>query len=108
MKGITPDETAGYIRHAQPAPPSARTSGGHTPPGCCTTTRSTPATGYARLVAVKLAAAGKLVSRRALRSAGARGSKQALNALAREISAGLTSGADNRLSTTAPRCREGP
>jgi hypothetical protein len=37
-----------------------------------------------------------------------RGSKQALNALAREISAGLTSGADNRLSTTAPRCREGP
>ena len=67
-----------------------------------------PATSYARLVAAKLAAAGKLVSRRALRSAGARGSKQALHAPAREISAGLTSGADNRLSTTAPRCREGP
>ena len=67
-----------------------------------------PATGYARLVAAKLAAAGKPVSRRALRSAGARESNQALNALAREINAGLTSGADNRLSTTAPRCREGP
>ena len=67
-----------------------------------------PATGYARLVAAKLAAAGKPVSRRALRSAGAGDRKQALNALAREISAGLTSRADNRLSTTAPRCREGP
>ena len=32
-------------RHARPAPPSARTSDGHWPPGCCTTPRSTPPTG---------------------------------------------------------------
>jgi hypothetical protein len=39
-------------------------------------------TDRARAVASELAAAGKPVSRRALRSAGIRGSNQALNALA--------------------------
>jgi hypothetical protein len=51
---------------------------------------SSPA-GQARLLAGRLAAAGKPVSRRVLRSGGIRGSNEALNALAREINAELTS-----------------
>ena len=46
-------------------------------------------TGQARLIASRLAAAGKPVSRRALRSRGIRGSNAALNALACEINAEL-------------------
>jgi hypothetical protein len=46
-------------------------------------------TGQARLIASRLAAAGKPVSRRALRSGGIRGSNAALNTLAREINAEL-------------------
>jgi hypothetical protein len=46
-------------------------------------------TNQARLTASRLAAAGKPVSRRALRSRGIRGSNAALNALAREINAEL-------------------
>ena len=45
--------------------------------------------GQARVAASRLAAAGKPVSRRALRSEGIRGSNQALNALARTINAEL-------------------
>ena len=45
--------------------------------------------GQARVAASRLAAAGRPVSRRALRSEGIRGSNQALNALARMISAEL-------------------
>ena len=45
--------------------------------------------GQARLAASRLTAAGKPVSRRALRSAGIRGSKHALGALARTINADL-------------------
>ena len=45
--------------------------------------------GQARLAASRLTAAGKPVSRRALRSEGIRGSNQALNALARAINAEL-------------------
>jgi hypothetical protein len=45
--------------------------------------------GQARMAASRLAAAGRPVSRRALRSAGIRGSNQALNALARTINAEL-------------------
>jgi hypothetical protein len=43
----------------------------------------------ARIVARRLAAAGKPVSRRALRSGGVRGSNEALNALARMINSEL-------------------
>jgi hypothetical protein len=43
----------------------------------------------ARIVARRLAAAGKPVSRRALRSGGVSGSNEALNALARTINAEL-------------------
>lgn len=45
--------------------------------------------GQARVAAGRLTAAGKPVSRRALRSEGIRGSNQALNALARTINAEL-------------------
>jgi hypothetical protein len=61
--------------HAAPAKIAAA-------PAACTVR---PDTGQARLIAERLAAAGKPVSRRALRSSGAKGSNQALNALARTI-----------------------
>jgi len=50
---------------------------------------SLPGIGQARLAAGRLTAAGKPVSRRALRSEGIKGSNQALNALARMINAEL-------------------
>lgn len=50
---------------------------------------SSPGISQARVAASRLAAAGKPVSRRALRSEGIRGSNQTLNALARTISAEL-------------------
>ncbi len=46
-----------------------------------------PQTDQARVIARRLAATGKPVSRRALRSSGLRGSNQALNALARMVNA---------------------
>jgi hypothetical protein len=48
-----------------------------------------PQTDQARLIARKLAAAGKPVSRRALRSAGVKGSNEALNAMARMLTVEL-------------------
>ena len=61
--------------------------------------------GQARLIASRLTAAGKPVSRRALRSEGIRGSNQALNALARTINAELadTAAVPARLEDAAPR-----
>jgi hypothetical protein len=50
--------------------------------------------GSDRAVARRLAAAGKPVSRRALRSGGVTGSNKALNALARMLSAELVGCAD--------------
>jgi hypothetical protein len=47
----------------------------------------------ARLIALSLAAANKPVSRRALRSAGVKGSNELLNALARKVNAQLAAGA---------------
>ena len=52
-----------------------------------TRTAAPPETDQARLIASRLTAAGKRVSRRALRSEGIKGSNQALNALAGRISA---------------------
>ncbi len=54
-----------------------------------TATASPSGIGQARVAASRLTAAGKPVSRRALRSEGIRGSNQALNALARTINAEL-------------------
>ncbi len=48
-----------------------------------------PERDQARLIARRLAAAGKPVTRRALRSGGVRGSNEALNALARKVNAEL-------------------
>ena len=48
----------------------------------------------ARVIARRLAATGKPVSRRALRSSGVTGSNEALNALARMINAELARCAD--------------
>jgi hypothetical protein len=48
-----------------------------------------PEMDQARLIARRLAASGKPVSRRALRSGGVRGSNEALNALARQVNAEL-------------------
>jgi hypothetical protein len=72
----TPARTATVPR--QDHRPGTRTNG----PGQIETNR-------ARLIASRLAAAGKPVSQRALRSRGIRGSNQALNALARTINADL-------------------
>jgi hypothetical protein len=60
--------------------------------------------GQARLAASRLTAAGKPVSRRALRSAGIRGSNQALNALARTINAELAGTAVVRPDPATPWC----
>ena len=54
-----------------------------------------PAVDQARVIARRLAAAGKPVSRRALRSGGVTGSNEALNALARMLSAELAGCADS-------------
>ena len=58
-------------------------------PGPRTNAPGQTETNQARLIAGRLAAAGKPVSRRALRSRGIRGSNAVLNALAREINAEL-------------------
>jgi hypothetical protein len=58
-----------------------------------TSTRLHAETGRARLAASRLAASGSQVSRRALRNAGIRGSNQALNALARQLSTELSDSA---------------
>jgi hypothetical protein len=58
-----------------------------------TRTPALPETEQARLIADRLTAAGKRVSRRALRSEGIRGSNHALNALAARISAELADAA---------------
>jgi hypothetical protein len=58
-----------------------------------TRTPTLPETDQARLIASRLTAAGKRVSRRALRSEGIKGSNQALNALAARINAELADAA---------------
>jgi hypothetical protein len=58
-----------------------------------TRTPAPPETDQARLIASRLTATGKRVSRRALRSEGIKGSNQALNALAARINAELADAA---------------
>ena len=87
----SPDQTASAGTPAETGPP-ARTATvprqDHRP-GPRTNAPGQTETNQARLIASRLAAAGKPVSRRALRSRGIRGSNAALNALAREINAEL-------------------
>ena len=89
--GPSPDQTASAGTPAGTGPP-ARTAAvprqDHRP-GPRTSAPGQTETGQVRLIASRLAAAGKPVSRRALRSRGIRGSNAALNALAREINAEL-------------------
>jgi hypothetical protein len=89
--GPSPDHTASAGTPAETGPP-ARTATvprqDHRP-GPRTNAPGQTETNQARLIASRLAAAGKPVSRRALRSKGIRGSNAALNALAREINAEL-------------------
>ena len=89
--GPSPDQTANAGTAAETGPP-ARTATvprqDHRP-GQRTRAPGHTETSQARLIASRLAAAGKPVSRRALRIRGIRGSNAALNALAREINAEL-------------------
>jgi hypothetical protein len=89
--GPSPDQTARAGTPAGTGPP-ARTATvprqDHRP-GPRTNAPGQTETSQARLIASRLAAAGKPVSRRALRSRGVRGSNATLNALAREINAEL-------------------
>ncbi len=89
--GPYPDQTTGVETPAETGP-RARTATvprrDHRP-GPRTRAPGQAETRQARLIARELAAAGKPVSRRALRSEGIRGSNAALNALAREINAEL-------------------
>jgi hypothetical protein len=96
-----PDEDqAGAARYqAAPQAPLAGTDpspGTRTPPQQDHDARAVTAIpsgiGRARMAAGRLAAAGRPVSRRALRSEGIRGSNQALNALARQLNAELSEG----------------
>jgi hypothetical protein len=64
-----------------------------------------PEADRARLIALSLAAASKPVSRRALRTAGVKGSNESLNALARKVNAELAVGA--LLDLAAPESSHG-
>jgi hypothetical protein len=89
--GPCPDQTTGQGTQAVSGPPSGTGTAPRRDRGADAGTRTpTPAEiGQARLIAGRHAAAGKQVSRRALRSGGIRGSNEALNALARMINAEL-------------------
>src|SRR5262249_14837333 len=81
----TPDRTSPCARTSEPASTAA-------PPGpsedlVCGPPRQNDA--QATRIARELVAAGKPVSRRALRSGGVKGSNQSLNALARQLNAEL-------------------
>ena len=67
-----------------------------------TRTPALPEIDQARLIASRLTAAGKRVSRRALRSEGIKGSNQALNALARKVNAEIAGSAASVPAADAP------
>jgi hypothetical protein len=93
--GPCPDQTTGQGTQAISDPLAGTGTAPRRDRGADAETRTpTPAEiGQARLIAGRLAAAGKPVSRRALRSGGIRGSNEALNALARMINAELAGAA---------------
>jgi hypothetical protein len=109
--GPGPDQAAGSEALTRSGPPAGTRMSPHQDHSATArTTRPDPRTAqqrleHARLIGRKLAAAGKPVSRRALRSNGVKGSNEALNALARKISVelqrlklGLDDVADARVS----------
>jgi hypothetical protein len=87
----SPDQTTSAGTPAKTGPPARTVTVPRQDhrPGPKTNVPGQTETNQARLIASRLAAAGKPVSRRALRSRGIRGSNAALNALAREINAEL-------------------
>ena len=102
--GPSPDQTASAGTPAETGPPAtAAVPRQEHRPGLKTNAPGQTETNQARLIASRLAAAGKPVSRRALRSKGIRGSNAALNALARAINAELagTSAGPSSMTTSA-------
>ncbi len=92
--GPAQDQGAGQPKFGSGHPARTRTVP-KAAPGTADGTRTptVPETALARLIASRLTAAGKCVSRRALRSEGIKGSNQALNALAARINAELADAA---------------
>jgi hypothetical protein len=90
-----PDQAADGQALTAASPPAGTRLSPHQDHGATArTTRPDPRAGqqradHARVIGRRLAAAGKPVSRRALRSNGVKGSNEALNALARKISTEL-------------------
>ena len=105
--GPAQDQTAGQPTSGSGPPARTRTVPKTAVHGTADGTRTPtlPEINQARLIASRLAAAGKPVSRRALRSEGIKGSNQALNALARRINAELADAAalPAELEDAAPR-----
>jgi hypothetical protein len=89
--GAAQDRAAPVAPLAGPGPPAGTRTAPQQDPGARATTAIPSGIGQARVAASRLTAAGRPVSRRALRSEGIRGSNQALNALARTINAELAS-----------------
>ncbi len=93
--GPAQDHSAGQPTPGSGPPARTRTAPKAVVHGTADRTRTQTLTeiNQARLIAGRLTAAGKPVSRRALRSEGIKGSNQALNALARRINAELADAA---------------
>ena len=89
--GAAQDRAAPVAPLAGPGPSAGTRTAPQQDPGTRATTAIPSGIGQARVAASRLTAAGKPVSRRALRSEGIKGSNQALNALARTINAELAS-----------------
>ena len=87
--GAAKDQAAPQVPLTGSGPPARTTTAPQQDHGARAAASSSAGIGQARVAASRLAAAGRPVSRRALRSEGIRGSNQALNALARTINAEL-------------------
>ena len=92
--GAAKDQAAPQVPLAGSGPPAGTTTAPQQDHGARAAASSSAGIGQARVAASRLAAAGRPVSRRALRSEGIRGSNQALNALARTLNAELAGTAD--------------
>jgi hypothetical protein len=91
--GAAQDQAAPQASLAGSGPPAGTTRAPQQDHDARAAASSPAGIGQARMAASRLAAAGRPVSRRALRSEGIRGSNQALNALARTINAELAGAA---------------
>ena len=87
--GAAQDRVAPVAPLAGPGPSAGTGTAPQQDPGARAATAIPSGIGQARVAASRLTAAGRPVSRRALRSEGIRGSNQALNALAHTINAEL-------------------